>query len=68
MVELAYTDGTVERLERCFRVLYADDPAGDRVRFVAQRRPGSPLRWLDPADIVNAQTEMPDGTYSVAEE
>jgi len=64
VVELVYPDGSTELVERCFLVEYADDPTGARDIFVAQRAPGSPLRWLRPEALekVNAEVPVPPKT------
>lgn len=56
MVELEFEDGTRQRVERCFLFIGKPDPTspvGYETAYVAQRKPGAPLRWYRDHEIKN---------------
>lgn len=45
-VEIVYTDGTVEHVDRALGVLYPNDPDDQKAKIAVHTKPGSPLRWI----------------------
>lgn len=60
VVQLIYKDGSEEIVERCFRVDTHTRRRGWRTRFVSQRAPGTPLRWIRPREVEEVNYDRPD--------
>lgn len=59
VVLLVWKDGTEEIVDRCFMV-ESRARRRWRTRFVAQRQPGTPLRWFRPQEVERVNYDRPD--------
>jgi len=60
VVELIFKDGRTQIVERCFQVDRKKRNGEWVTHIVAQRAPGTKVRWYKPDELEHANYERPD--------